>query len=156
MSDDVHVCTEAHVNDCICLDVVHVRVAETQLLAPPLGGADNTRCDGVLQGERASNGNHELARAQVCRASQQQHRQLYLHCHTTRGSRTRWSKWSVDCPPVQEVALAAFANFSERKSKNKSYLFWLWFTLKRSRRSLSLGLHYFSGVLSVLWMADFS
>lgn len=68
-----------YVDDCVCLDVVHVWVAETQLLAPPLGGADNTRGDGVLQGERATNGNHKLARAQVRRASEQQHWQLNLH-----------------------------------------------------------------------------
>lgn len=84
-----------YVDDCVCLDVVHVWVAETQLLAPPLGGADNTRGDGVLQGERATNGNHKLARAQVRRASEQQHWQLNLH---RKGSRTRervwgWTHW---------------------------------------------------------------
>lgn len=78
-SCDICVCMWTYVDDCVCLDVVHVWVAETQLLAPPLGGADNTRGDGVLQGERATNGNHKLARAQVRRASEQQHWQLNLH-----------------------------------------------------------------------------
>lgn len=49
-----------HVDDGVRLDVVHVRVAQTQLLASPLGGADNAGSDGVLQGERAANGDHKL------------------------------------------------------------------------------------------------
>lgn len=85
-----------YVDDCVCLDVVHVWVAETQLLAPPLGGADNTRGDGVLQGERATNGNHKLARAQVRRASEQQHWQLNLHRKGEQDKRERvwgWAHW---------------------------------------------------------------
>lgn len=71
MSGETFVCMRTHIDDCVCLNVVHVWVAETQLLAPPLGGADDTRGDGVLQGERATNGNHKLARAQVRWASKQ-------------------------------------------------------------------------------------
>lgn len=67
-----------HVDDGVRLDVVHVGVAEAQLLASPLGGAHDARGDGVLQGERAAYGHHKLARAQVRRAAQQQHRQLHL------------------------------------------------------------------------------
>lgn len=70
-----------HVDDGVRLDVVHVGVAEAQFLASPLGGAHDARGDGVLQGERAADGHHELARAQVRRAAQQQHRQLHLWKH---------------------------------------------------------------------------
>lgn len=91
---DVHVDMWTYVNDCVCLDVVHVWVAETQLLAPPLGGADNTRGDCVLQGERATNGDHELARAQVCRASQQQHGQLHLHTQEGAGQERGYWGWA--------------------------------------------------------------
>lgn len=84
-SGDEHVYTQTYVNDGVRLDVVHVWVAETQFFAPPLGGADNPRGDGVLQGERAANGNHKLSGTQVCRASQQQDGQLHLRCRTTRG-----------------------------------------------------------------------
>lgn len=54
-----------HVDDGVGLDVVYVGVTEAQLLAPPLGGADDAGGDGVLQGEGAANGNHKLPRSQV-------------------------------------------------------------------------------------------
>lgn len=57
--------TPSHVDDGIRLDVVHVRVPKAQLSAPPLGGADDPRGDGVLEGERAADGHHELAWSQV-------------------------------------------------------------------------------------------
>lgn len=70
------VCT--HVDDGVRLDVVHIGVAEAQLLASPLGGADDAGGDSVLQGERAADGNHKLTRTQVRRSPEQQHRQLHL------------------------------------------------------------------------------
>lgn len=54
-----------HVDDGVRLDVVHVRVPKAQLSAPPLGGADDPCGDGVLEGERAADGHHELAWSQV-------------------------------------------------------------------------------------------
>lgn len=51
-----------HVDDGVRLDVVHVRVAEAQLLASPLGGADDPSGDSVLQGEWAAYGDHKLTR----------------------------------------------------------------------------------------------
>lgn len=67
-----------HVDDGVRLDVVHVRVAQAQLLASSLGGAHDAGGDGVLQREGAADGHHKLARSQVCRAAEQQHRQLHL------------------------------------------------------------------------------
>lgn len=67
-----------HIDDGVCLDVVHVRVAESKLLAPPLGGADDAGGDSVLQGERAAYGDHKLTGTQVCWAAEQQHWQLDL------------------------------------------------------------------------------
>lgn len=84
----------SYVDDGVCLDVVHVWVAETQLLAPPLGGADDTRGDGVLQGERAADGDHELAGPQVGRASQQQHGQLNLHTQGGAGQNREYWRWA--------------------------------------------------------------
>lgn len=55
-----------HVDDGVRLNVVHVGVAESQLLAPPLGGADDAGGDSVLQGERAAYGDHKLTGTQVC------------------------------------------------------------------------------------------
>jgi len=54
-----------HVDDGVGLDVVHVRVAQAQLLASPLGGADDAGGDSVLEGERAADGDHKLAGPQV-------------------------------------------------------------------------------------------
>lgn len=76
-----------HVDDGVRLDVVHVGVAEAQLLASSLGGAHDARGDSVLQGERAAYGHHKLARAQVRRAAQQQHRQLHLWKNTCKHQR---------------------------------------------------------------------
>lgn len=67
-----------HVDDGVRLDVVHVRVPEAQFLAPPLGGADDAGGDGVLQGERAADGHHELSRTKIIGPTQQQDRQLHL------------------------------------------------------------------------------
>lgn len=67
-----------HVDDGIRLDVVHVGVPQAQLLAIPLGAADDACGHRVLQGEGAADGHHELARPQVCRVAQQQHRELFL------------------------------------------------------------------------------
>lgn len=89
-----HVRLFTHVDDGVRLDVVHVRVAEAQLLASPLGGADDAGGDGVLQGERAADGDHELSGTQVSRPAEQQHRQLHL-LHRTETERET-SGWRVD------------------------------------------------------------
>lgn len=81
-----------HVDDGVCLDVVHVGVAEAQLLAPPLGGADDAGGDGVLQGERASYGHHELTWTKARRVAEQQHRQLHLQQTHSGGGETE-KKW---------------------------------------------------------------
>lgn len=75
---------ETHVDDGVRLDVVHVRVAEAQLFASPLGGADDAGGDGVLEGERAADGDHKLAGTKVRRPAEQQHRQLHLLQQTQR------------------------------------------------------------------------
>lgn len=67
-----------HVDDGVRLDVVHVGVAEAQLLPSSLGGAHDASGDGVLQGEGAAYGHHKFAGPQVRRAAEQQHRQLHL------------------------------------------------------------------------------
>lgn len=68
----------SHIDDGICLDVVHIWVADAQLFSVSLGGADDARRDRVLEGKGTANSNHKLARSQVCRATQQQNRQLFL------------------------------------------------------------------------------
>lgn len=70
--------TGTHVDDGICLDIVHVRVPEAQLAAVPLGRAHDPRGHGVLQGEGAADGHHELAGPQVSRVAQQQRGELFL------------------------------------------------------------------------------
>lgn len=56
-----------YIDDGICLDVVHVGVAEPQLLPPALRGADNARGHRVLEGKGTPNGHHKLPWPQVCR-----------------------------------------------------------------------------------------
>ncbi len=48
----------AHIDDGICLDVVHVRVSQAQLFAPSLGGADDACGHCVLKGERTADSDH--------------------------------------------------------------------------------------------------
>lgn len=67
-----------HIDDGVCLNVVHVRVPEAQLPAIPLGCADDAGGHRVLQGEGAADGHHKLAGPQVCRVAQQQRRELFL------------------------------------------------------------------------------
>lgn len=52
----------AYVDDSVCLDIVHVGVAEAKLLAATLSGADDSRRHSVLEGKGASDGNHKLTR----------------------------------------------------------------------------------------------
>ena len=61
----------AHVDDGVCLDIVHVRVPQPQLFAAALGGADDAGGDCVLKGKRASDGDHELPRPQLGGAAKQ-------------------------------------------------------------------------------------
>lgn len=68
----------SHIYDCISLDVIHVRVSDTQLLAISLSRADDSCGHSVLQSKRTPNSNHKLPRPQVCWVSQQQHRQFFL------------------------------------------------------------------------------
>ena len=67
-----------YIDDGVRLDVLHVWIAEAQLPAPSLGGADDSRGDGVLEGEGAADGHHKLPRPQVRGAAQRQHGQLGL------------------------------------------------------------------------------
>lgn len=69
---------QSHVDDGVCLDVVHVRVPEAQLLAVSLGGADDAGGDGVLEGEGTADCDHELPGPQVSTVAQEQHWQLIL------------------------------------------------------------------------------
>ena len=68
----------SHIDNSIRLDVVHVGVPEAQLLAVPLGGANDASGDGVLEGEGAADCNHKLTRPQVCTVAQKQYRQFHL------------------------------------------------------------------------------
>lgn len=70
--------TGPHVDDGVRLDVVHVRVLKAQLPAPPLSGANDPGGDGVLEGERAADGHHELPWSQVRGAAEQKDRKLRL------------------------------------------------------------------------------
>lgn len=67
-----------HVDDGVCLDVVHVRVPQAQLLAVSLGGADDAGGDGVLEGKWAADGDHKLPRSQIGALAQKQQGQLCL------------------------------------------------------------------------------
>lgn len=58
-------CVLAHIDDGVGLDVVHVRVLKAQLQTVALGGADDARGDGVLEGEWASHRHHKLTGTQV-------------------------------------------------------------------------------------------
>lgn len=70
--------TLSHVDDCVRLNVVHVRVTKAQLSTPTLSRADDSCGDSVLEGERAADGNHKLTWSQVWRATEQKHRKLHL------------------------------------------------------------------------------
>lgn len=61
---------QSHIDNSICLDVVHVRIPEAQFLAISLGSADDTSGDRVLEGKGAPNRNHKLPRPQVCTVAQ--------------------------------------------------------------------------------------
>lgn len=76
MEDNKTTCS--YIDDGVSLDVVHIRVAEAQLAASSLGGADDPGGHRVLQGERAADCHHKLARPQVRRAAQQQDGKLCL------------------------------------------------------------------------------
>ena len=83
-----------YVDDGVSLNVVHVGVAEAQLSATSLSGADDSRSNRVLEGKRAADGDHELPWSEVWWAAQQQHRKLRLQgrrtdVHITGG----WSYW---------------------------------------------------------------
>lgn len=67
-----------YIDDGICLDVVHVGVAQPQLLAPALRGAHDARGHRVLQGKGAPNGHHKLPWPQVCRLTKQENWQFTL------------------------------------------------------------------------------
>lgn len=55
----------SHIDNCVRLNVVHVRVMKAQLSAPALSCADDSCGDGVLEGKRAADGNHKLTWSQV-------------------------------------------------------------------------------------------
>lgn len=69
---------KSHIDNSICLDVVHVRVPQAQLLAISLCSADDASGDSVLEGKGASNRNYKLSWPQVCTVAQKQYRQLCL------------------------------------------------------------------------------
>lgn len=54
-----------YVDDGVSLNVVHVGVAEAQLSAASLSGADDSRSNRVLEGKRAADGDHELPWSEV-------------------------------------------------------------------------------------------
>lgn len=54
-----------YVDDGVSLNVVHVRVAEAQLSAASLSGADDSRSNRVLEGKRAADGDHKLPWSEV-------------------------------------------------------------------------------------------
>ncbi len=68
----------AHIDDGICLDVVHVRVSQAQLFAPSLGGADDACGHCVLKGERTADSDHKLAWPQISWPAQHQHWEFHL------------------------------------------------------------------------------
>lgn len=49
-----------YIDSRISLDVVHVGVGQTELLAAPLGRADDARSDGVAEGKGAAHGHDKL------------------------------------------------------------------------------------------------
>lgn len=55
----------SYIDDGISLNVVHVRVAEAQLSASSLSGADNSSSNCILEGKWAADGDHKLTRSQV-------------------------------------------------------------------------------------------
>lgn len=61
-----------HVDGSIGLDVVHVGVGQTQLLAASLHWTDNARSYGVPESKRAPHRNHKLSLANVRRAAERQ------------------------------------------------------------------------------------
>jgi len=67
-----------YIDDGIRLNVVHIGVAEPQLLPSALRGADDPRCHCVLEGKWTSNGNHKLSRPQVSRLTKQKDWQFTL------------------------------------------------------------------------------
>lgn len=60
---------DIHINDGVSLDVVHVRVAKAQFLAPTLSGADDSCGNRVLEGERAADRDHKLPGSEVWRVA---------------------------------------------------------------------------------------
>ena len=87
----------SYIDNSICLDVVHVRVRQAQLLAISLGRADDAGGDGVLEGEGAADRNHKLSWPQVCTVAQKQYRQLPLE---VRKKQIKWARVRHLCSRV--------------------------------------------------------
>lgn len=75
----------AHIDDGICLNVVHIGVPEPQLFAASLGGAHDPCGDCVLKREGASDGYHKLSRSQLRGMAKQQDWQLSLRAQRQAG-----------------------------------------------------------------------
>ncbi len=75
----------SYINNGICLNVVHVGVAEAQLSASSLSGADDSCSNCILEGERAADGDHKLPWSQVWWAAKQQYRKIGLQEGNTEG-----------------------------------------------------------------------
>lgn len=81
-----------YIDDGISLNVVHVRVAQAQLLASSLGGAHNSRGDCVLEGKWAADGDHKFPWPQVWWVAQQQYRKLSLDKGRQSRGKLRWNR----------------------------------------------------------------
>lgn len=64
MHDD-HTSSVSYIDDGISLNVFHVGVAQAQLFASSLSGADDPCSNCILEGKRAANSNHKLPWSQV-------------------------------------------------------------------------------------------
>lgn len=82
-----------YIDDGICLDVVHVGVAEPQLLAPALRGAHDARGHRVLKGKGTPNGHHKLPWPQVCRLTKQKNWQFTLQIKIEQKKKEREEKF---------------------------------------------------------------
>lgn len=67
-----------YINNGICLDIIHIRVLQAELMAASVCRADDTSRYCVLKGKRASHSHHELPWSQVWWTAEQKHRQRSL------------------------------------------------------------------------------
>lgn len=70
--------SRTYIDNGICLNVVHIGVAEPQLLPSTLSSTDDPCRHCVLQGKRTSNRHYKFSWPQVCRLAEQKNWQFTL------------------------------------------------------------------------------